>query len=85
MATYFIAYDLIEKEMEDYEELYTALEELGAKRVLLSNWYVKKENTSCREIKENLLQHMEADDRLLVVKKGEAPAWSSQKVINLPK
>lgn len=47
MATYFIGYDL--RKDKDYKKLTTELERLGAKKVLLSDWYLERSSTNCEE------------------------------------
>lgn len=82
MAVYFICYDLVKD--KDYTKLTDELENMGAFRVILSDWCVELDNTTCKEIKTHLLDYIDEDDRLLVVKKGSAPAWSTHNALHNP-
>jgi hypothetical protein len=62
---YQVNYDLIK--YKDYPKLWEALEELGARRVLLSTWVLKTTSTAS-EVRAYLRQFIDADDRLLVTK-----------------
>jgi hypothetical protein len=65
MALYIISYDLIGKSYDQYETLIAELHRIGAKRVLLSQWAFRSNNTS-EEIRDHLFPFMHANDRLLV-------------------
>ena len=73
MDRFLVSYDLL-KPGQDYNSLFAALENLGAKRVLLSAWALRG-NYSCQSLYDTLAAHMDATDRLLVVRvddwKGE--------------
>ena len=62
---YLISYDLIGKSFDQYEDLIKELERLGARRVLLSEWVWRSENTSV-EIRDHVRLFMHPNDRLLV-------------------
>lgn len=63
---YLISYDLMNHAtMNQYEELFKALRNLGAQRVLLSEWAVKRAENSV-VIRDHLRPFIHAQDRLLV-------------------
>jgi len=63
---YLISYDLIVPG-KNYQPLWNALAELGAKKVLLSQYIVRRNNTSAVGLRDHLVQFVDANDRLLVV------------------
>lgn len=67
MTLYLISYDLIKPE-KDYPDLIAALERMGAKRVLLSEWMVRSQKT-IREAYDAVFTEgkMGPKDKLLVV------------------
>lgn len=72
MATYLIEYDL--RKQRNYDELYTALTNLGARRYLLSGWTLQHDNTTCELLCKHFMQFIDSDDRLLV---SEIVRWAS--------
>ncbi len=69
---YCLSYDLIKD--KDYDRIISKLEEIGAKRVLLSVWCFKRSNTSAAELRDFFAGFLDSDDRLMVVKSSES-AW----------
>jgi hypothetical protein len=66
MALYLVSYDLMNHAtMNQYQELFTALHNLGAQRVLLSEWAMRRNETSV-QIRDHLRRFIHAQDRLLV-------------------
>lgn len=74
MPKYVVSYDL-NRPGQDYPELWDALKQLGAKRVLLSQWAVhaKGPATALRDL---LWGYMDNTDRLLVMDCDSAD-WAS--------
>lgn len=72
---YVISYDL-NKPLKDYPKLWAALEQLGAKRILLSQWIVRRTGTNALNLVNHLLQFVDTDDRILIMSmdSGDA-AW----------
>ena len=69
---YMICYDLRNKnKKEDYEKLYDELEELGAKRILYSQWMLDLSDTNVDELLRHFLKFLDSSDRLLVVALGK--------------
>jgi hypothetical protein len=60
-----ISYDL-NKPGRDYKTLTDALEKVGARRVLYSQWIVRWNNTTAALIRQYIWTFMDANDRLLV-------------------
>lgn len=77
MALYFIDYDL--RKQRNYQDLYAALSALGAKRVLESLWALTYNNSSCVLIRDHLMQHIDADDGLVVTQVSD---WASYKPLS---
>jgi hypothetical protein len=77
MAVYMIGYDLHPShQLHDYDELYTALEEIGSGYwdCLDSTWLVTTERTPT-QIRDRLKQYLKDSDRLLVIRCGEGASW----------
>jgi CRISPR-associated endonuclease Cas2 len=74
MSKFYVAYDL-DKPGQNYQNLWDELDSLGAQRVQDSVWVLKSDNTES-EIRDTLKQHIDQNDRILVVKSGGA-AWSN--------
>ena len=62
---YLISYDLMAPG-KDYKPLWKALGEIGAVRVLESEWSVNHSNTTPLQLANYCLQYMDANDRILV-------------------
>jgi hypothetical protein len=76
MPVYMIGYDLHPSVGEKYDELYTALEAIGAGYwdCLDSTWLVITEKTPA-QIRDALKQYLKEDDHLLVMRYGGEAAW----------
>lgn len=75
MKLFFVTYDLL-KPGKNYDQLYAALERLGAKRVLLSVWALRGNHTAAG-LRDSLKQHMDSNDRLLVIESADWAAWNA--------
>lgn len=75
MKLFFVTYDLL-KPGKNYDQLYAALERLGAKRVLLSVWALRG-NYTAAALRDSLKQHMDSNDRLLVIESADWAAWNA--------
>jgi hypothetical protein len=62
---YLVSYDLL-KPGKDYQPLWTALSNLGAERMLASQWSVTLQNTTPLNVANYLIQFMDNNDRILV-------------------
>lgn len=80
MDSYFVCYDLIKD--KDYKKLTDELKSMGASPTLLSNWFLRLEDTSSSELRDHLKEYIDDDDRLLVVK---ARTWAWFNEIEAPR
>jgi CRISPR/Cas system-associated endoribonuclease Cas2 len=72
---YLISYDLSQPG-QNYAAVVTALESIGARRVLYSQWVVRRGNTTCAGLRDWLRGHTDANDRVLVVEL-DGTGWAS--------
>ena len=73
MPCYIISYDL--RNERDYSALYEAIKGYGTwAHITESTWAVVADERAA-EVRDDLLQHMDDDDALFVVKSGVAAAW----------
>ncbi|ENZ0175286.1 hypothetical protein ACF958_004121, partial [Providencia rettgeri] len=80
MSSYLISYDLIKN--KDYEKIYDAIKSFGTwARVTESVWVITSDLSST-EIRDNLSEHMDSDDRLLVLKSSGVAAWRNVRCSN---
>lgn len=76
---YLISYDLSEPDQK-YEELADAIESLGKCRKVLQSVWITMHRGPCTAIRNVLMEHVDEDDRLIVLElKGE---WATS---NFPK
>jgi len=64
MAKYLISYDLMAPG-KDYQPLIAALEKMGAKKVLLSEWAISI-NQTAEQLRDTIRAYMDANDRIVV-------------------
>jgi len=74
VTLYFIDYDL--RKQRNYQDLYKALQSLGAVRILESLWALTHDNSSCALIRDHLMQYIDQDDGLVVSRVAD---WASYK------
>jgi hypothetical protein len=75
MALYLISYDINEKDAFEYDALWAHLKEIGAVKILYSEWLIKgATGTSC-DIYGNMAPFIQAKDRLLVQEVTLDAAW----------
>jgi hypothetical protein len=78
MAIFVVGYDLHPKQGETYSELIDACKKAGTTywHCLDSTWLIKTDKTAV-QLRDELWQHMKADDQLLVAKyESPGSAWS---------
>ena len=74
MPCYIISYDL-RKPGRNYDSLYEAIKSYGTwAHINESLWAVVTEQNSI-EVRDKLLQHMDSNDRIFVIRSGTAAAW----------
>jgi len=74
MKTYLVGYDL-NRPHQDYPELIRAIKQFPWWHYLDSTWIVKS-NSKASEIRDNLAQHIDTNDELLVVSLTGESAWT---------
>ncbi len=73
MATYMVSYDLVKN--RNYNSLFEALRSYANwAHIHLSVWAVVSNATS-EQVRDHLLQHMDNDDRLIVIRSGDYASW----------
>ena len=76
MHLFSVSYDLIAPG-KDYKRLYDRLATLGARKALLSQWMLKS-TMSAVQLRDDLQQHIDKNDRLLVIDvTSGAMAWTT--------
>lgn len=73
MALYLISYDINEKDAFEYEGLWAKLREIGATRILYSEWVVK--GNSSHSIYDKVAVTIQDKDRLLVQEVTDDAIW----------
>ena len=79
---YLISYDLIAPG-KDYQALWDELERLGAFRVLLSQWVVRRINTDAARLRDHLKSFVDFNDRILVVCLDNSNWGSYRALVNI--
>jgi hypothetical protein len=74
MKSYLIGYDL-RKPGQDYKDLIEAIKKLGTWWHCLDSTWIIKSNLSAEQIRDKLTPHIDANDKLLVVKLFREAAW----------
>jgi len=75
MALYLISYDIDEKDKKEYEPLWALLREMGAVKILYSEWLVPGGMGSAKTIYDKIMSILKMDDRLLVQEVLREAAW----------
>lgn len=74
MASKIITYDLCSPG-RNYDDLYKAIKAYGTwAHITESTWFVKTDD-SCTQIRDNLLSHIDSNDRLFVGELTGTAAW----------
>ena len=63
---YVISYDL-QVPGQNYANILRLLKELGAEPILLSQYVLRRENTSARELLDRFRSAIDANDRILII------------------
>ena len=74
MATYIISYDLLQPG-QNYERLYEAIKSYGIWAKINESLWAVVTTSSAVQIRDNLLAHIDTNDRLIVIKSGVEAAW----------
>jgi hypothetical protein len=75
MALYLVSYDINEKDAFEYEALWARLRELGAVKILYSEWVIKDEVGAAGAIYREIAPKTQKKDRLLVQEITRDAAW----------
>jgi hypothetical protein len=81
MPLYLISYDL--RKQKNYDDLLKALRDIGAKRVLRSQWLFNS-TSSAKQVGDWVLGYLDSDDGLLVCQVSTADglmAWYKPEVV----
>jgi hypothetical protein len=83
MTLYLASYDIVEKDRDEYQELWAYFDELGSVKILYSEYAVPFSGTAL-ELTEKITKHLRKDDRLLVCElfngKGGTLAWKNLRI-----
>jgi CRISPR-associated endonuclease Cas2 len=83
MALYLVSYDIKEEDRDEYQELWDYFDELGAKRLLFSEYATPYDGTAF-ELAQKVCQHLRPADRLLVCElfnsNNDALAWFNVRI-----
>lgn len=75
MALYQISYDIAEEDSSEYEPLWSLLRQLGALRILYSQWIVAGGDGQSDIFYNQLRPLVQASDRLLVQEVTKEAHW----------
>lgn len=75
MALYLISYDINERDAFEYQPLWDKLKEMGAARILYSEWVITGEVGSAQLIYGEIAPLTQAKDRLLVQELTKDAVW----------
>jgi len=73
MALYLISYDIAEKDAFEYGPLWEKLKEMGAVRILYSEWIIR--GHSANDIYNELASLVQPKDRLLIQGMTQEASW----------
>jgi hypothetical protein len=75
MALYLISYDIASNDREEYPKLWETLEELGAVKILYSEWVLIEEVGKATAIYNEIAPCVRPSDRLLVQELTKDAHW----------
>jgi hypothetical protein len=75
MALYLISYDINEKDAFEYEGLWARLRELGAVKILYSEWAITDDVGKAGAIYRDIAPKTQKKDRLLVQEITKDAVW----------
>lgn len=80
MALYWVGYDL-DKPGHNYDGLIKRLRELGATRIMLSDWLLPND-AKAEAIRNDMQRYMDKNDRIMVAELHNSAAWNNLLVGN---
>lgn len=75
MALYLISYDIKSYDKDEYPNLWAKLEEIGAVKILFSEWVVVGDGGQAQSIYSSIAPCTIASDRLLVLELTKDAYW----------
>jgi CRISPR/Cas system-associated endoribonuclease Cas2 len=75
MALYLISYDISEKDAFEYQPLWDKLKEMGAARILYSEWVITGDVGKARSIYDKIAPLTQMKDRLLIQELTKDAVW----------
>lgn len=75
MALYLISYDINEKDAFEYDGLWQTLRQIGAARILYSEWIMAADPGQASNIYSAVAMKVQAKDRLLVQEIARDATW----------
>lgn len=75
MALYLISYDINEKDAFEYDKLWAKLKEMGATKILYSEWVIVDEAGKAASIYSEVAPTTQLKDRLLVQEVTKDASW----------
>jgi hypothetical protein len=75
MALYLISYDIAEKDKAEYGPLWAHLEEIGAVKILFSEWVVVADVGHAHSLYADIAPLVRIPDRLLIQEILKDAAW----------
>jgi len=82
MALYLISYDIKKYDADEYPNLYAKLEELGAVKILFSEWVVVADVGQANSIYSSIAPTVVLSDRLLVQELTKDAQWDKLLISN---
>lgn len=75
MALYLISYDISEKDAFEYDGLWNLLKQIGATKILYSEWVIEDEVGKAGDIYRKVAPKTQQKDRLLVQEITKDAVW----------
>jgi hypothetical protein len=75
MALFLISYDIDQKDKQEYEPLWELLRNMGATKILYSEWIVTGNTGDAKDIYDRIMPILKLDDRLLVQEVCRNAGW----------
>lgn len=75
MALYLISYDILKKDAFEYGPLWEHLEEIGAVKILYSEWILVRDEGEASAVYGDIAPLTSMDDRLIVQELTKDAVW----------
>jgi hypothetical protein len=75
MPLYLVSYDIAEKDAFEYDGLWAKLKELGAVRILYSEWILTADAGQSSSIYDHIAPNIQKKDKLLVQEVTNDAVW----------